>query len=108
MAFKVMVTCILVICFYFLQVNAHGKLLNPVGRSSAWRVGFNVTENYDDNELYCGGIMVLHEKNGGKCGPCGDDWSKPQPRDNENGGTYGQGVIVRRFGSGNMTRNMPH
>ena len=38
----------------------------------------------------------MNDVNKGKCGPCGDDYADPQPRDNENGGRYGIGVIVRR------------
>ncbi|XP_023247650.1 uncharacterized protein LOC111643703 [Copidosoma floridanum] len=97
MIFKVIVTCILINILHIWNVNAHGKLMDPVGRSSAWRKGFNVTKNFSDNELFCGGFAVQYEKNKGNCGPCGDDWSKPRPRDNENGGTYGQGVIVSRY-----------
>ncbi|XP_014217688.2 uncharacterized protein LOC106646160 [Copidosoma floridanum] len=96
MTVKMIIACILMNFLYGLQVDAHGKLMDPVSRSSAWRKGFNVTENYNDNELYCGGFAILHNQNKGNCGPCGDDWSKPRPRDNENGGKYGRGIIVRR------------
>ena len=36
----------------------HGRLLDPPGRSSAWRAGFNTPHNYDDNALFCGGFSV--------------------------------------------------
>lgn len=36
-------------------------------------------------------------KNGGKCGECGDDYSSPRPRPNENGGVYGTGIIVQKW-----------
>ncbi|CAB0037825.1 unnamed protein product [Trichogramma brassicae] len=38
--------------------------------------------------------------NRGQCGVCGDDFSLPRPRPNENGGKYGRGVIVRRYQAG--------
>ena len=38
--------------------NGHGRLLEPPGRSSMWRVGFNTPINYNDNALYCGGFQV--------------------------------------------------
>lgn len=38
--------------------------------------------------------------NGGKCGVCGDPFNSPQPRDNEYGGKYGLGVIVRKYNPG--------
>lgn len=40
--------------------------------------------------------------NGGKCGFCGDDWREPTPRKHENGGKYGQGVIVAKYPSGGI------
>ena len=36
----------------------HGRLMKPVQRSSMWRKGFPVPENYNDNELFCGGRPV--------------------------------------------------
>lgn len=53
-----------------------------------FRYGFNTTANYNDHELYCGGFARQHQKNGGKCGVCGDPWDGPKP--NEAGGTYAQ------------------
>lgn len=41
-------------------------------------------------------IQTQYEKNYGKCGECGDDWSLPRPRPNENGGIYGTGLIVKK------------
>ena len=39
-------------------VAGHGRLLDPPSRSSMWRVGFNSPHNYDDNQLFCGGVAV--------------------------------------------------
>ncbi|KAG7155940.1 uncharacterized protein LOC121854288 [Homarus americanus] len=93
-------------------VDSHGRLMEPVCRSSAWRKGFNTPINYDDNQLYCGGFGVQYKQNDGKCGVCGDNWADPQPRDNEAGGTYGTGLIVANYTRGqdltvevNLTRN---
>lgn len=41
-----------------VKVEGHGRLLDPVGRSSAWRLGFNTPHNFNDNALYCGGFSV--------------------------------------------------
>lgn len=38
--------------------------------------------------------------NEGKCGLCGDSYSDTRPREHENGGTYGQGVIVDTYKAG--------
>lgn len=105
--------------------NGHGRLIEPPSRSSAFRYGFQTPPNYNDHELYCGGF-ARQQKNGGKCGECGDAWGKlnwirfwmgvfwfwtaiktlnvitdvPEPRPNEYGGKYGQGVIVRKYNPG--------
>ena len=36
----------------------HGRLIGPPSRSTAWRYGFDVPPNYNDNELNCGGYAV--------------------------------------------------
>ncbi|CAG0922479.1 unnamed protein product [Notodromas monacha] len=58
---------------------------------------FPTQPNYNDHELYCGGFSRQWQKNGGKCGICGDAWDLPQPRPNEAGGKYGSGLIVRKL-----------
>lgn len=79
-------------------VNGHGRLMHPPGRSSLrffpddpsiapfWS---NINPNYNDNELYCGGLGVQIQNNY-KCGICGDDFMKTRPRDNELSGRWGQ------------------
>ncbi|GAB6030370.1 hypothetical protein CHUAL_007249 [Chamberlinius hualienensis] len=83
-----------------VSVNGHGRLMEPPNRSSLWRVGYAAPANYDDNQLYCGGYSDQWNNNGGKCGICGDPYEQPQPRDNEAGGTYGLGIIVRNYTMG--------
>jgi hypothetical protein len=91
------------------------------------RYGFNTTANYNDHEIYCGGFSRQYQKNGGNCGNkpqelkhvsriiiskneatvinlltlilgvCGDAYDMPQPRPNEAGGVYGQGIVVRKY-----------
>lgn len=78
-------------------VFGHGMLIDPIQRSSRWRIDSNAPENYDDNELFCGGFTVHEVQNEGKCGLCGDDYALPRPRPNELGGKYGQGVIVQEY-----------
>lgn len=91
---------ILCLTMYTIDVcNGHGRLIEPPSRSSAFRYGFQTPPNYNDHELYCGGF-ARQQRNGGKCGECGDAWDLPQPRPNEYGGKYGQGVIVRTYKPG--------
>ncbi|KAH8359862.1 hypothetical protein KR093_009247, partial [Drosophila rubida] len=89
--------------FYFFftsfnfNVEAHGRLIEPPSRASAWRYGFQTPPDYNDHELYCGGFTRQWKRNAGKCGECGDAWDLPEPRPHENGGQWGQGVIVRSY-----------
>ena len=38
------------------QAHAHARLLNPPARSSAWRYDLRFPIEYNDNEMFCGGI----------------------------------------------------
>ncbi|KAF7418619.1 hypothetical protein HZH68_001272 [Vespula germanica] len=94
---------ILLSCMAFvnlIQIHGHGMMMDPVNRSSAWKKHFPVPPNFNDNELFCGGFAIQYEKNNGNCGECGDDWSLPRPRPNENGGIYGTGLIVKKYTEG--------
>lgn len=81
------------------SAEAHGRLIEPPSRASAWRYGFQTPPNYNDHELYCGGFQ-RQQRNGGRCGECGDAWDAPEPRPHEYGGHWGQGVVVRRYRPG--------
>lgn len=37
---------------------AHGTMVDPVSRNSLWRVDSSAPVNYNDIELFCGGIGV--------------------------------------------------
>ncbi|KAK3581748.1 hypothetical protein CHS0354_035079 [Potamilus streckersoni] len=94
----------IIFCLTFLdlipQISAHGRLIEPPSRSSMWRVGYLTAKNYNDNQLFCGGREVQWNTNGGKCGICGDPWDGP--RENEVGGKYAQGIIVRKYERGSI------
>jgi len=87
------------------QVSGHGRLLNPAGRSTLWRYAefqrFNPYQNYQDNELFCGGFHIQME-NGDRCGECGDPWHEPRPRANEGGGRFGRGIITGTYTEGQV------
>jgi len=89
-----------------VSISGHGRLLDPPYRSSVWRfrefADLQPPINYDDNQLFCGGADVQHGKNGGRCGECGDSWDLPRPRDNEHGGKYGRGIIVKNYTCGEI------
>ncbi len=41
------------------MVDSHGRLFEPPARNSMWRFGFPTYPNYEDSELFCGGIKVI-------------------------------------------------
>lgn len=61
--------------FLFLYLvqesHSHGRFMKPVSRSSIWRdpdfAGYNPPKNYNDNELFCGGIHQA-DNPGSNCG----------------------------------------
>ncbi|XP_074596675.1 uncharacterized protein LOC141851785 [Brevipalpus obovatus] len=66
------------------QVDCHGYLSDPPARTSAWRYGFKTPKNYNDMEMFCGGLKQKIQT--GKCGICGDPFKGP--RDSEVGGKW--------------------
>ncbi|XP_060076004.1 uncharacterized protein LOC132555668 [Ylistrum balloti] len=88
----------LTLCIWMSGVRGHGRLLEPPGRASMWRFGYNTPPNYDDNQLFCGGFNRQWKINGGKCGVCGDPWDGA--REHEAGGKYATGTIVRHYSEG--------
>lgn len=92
-------------------VLAHGRLMEPPGRSSLYQfpgdvdiaAGWDrIVPNYNDHELFCGGFAV-QVSNGYKCGVCGDNFLQPRPRNNELGGKYGSsGIIPRSYQAGDI------
>ena len=55
---------VLVSCFVVERTNAHGRLEEPAARNCAWRFGYKTPENYNDNELNCGGVGQQWTTNG--------------------------------------------
>ncbi|KAK3094589.1 hypothetical protein FSP39_003699 [Pinctada imbricata] len=84
-----------VISFLCRGVASHGRLIEPPGRSTMWRYGFDTPVNYNDNQLFCGGKSHQYNVNGGKCGVCGDPYDGA--RENEAGGKYATGTISRCY-----------
>lgn len=49
----------LVLLVFLVELTEqHGRMIEPPARNAMWRVGFNTTPNYEDSELFCGGIVV--------------------------------------------------
>ncbi|XP_055940722.1 uncharacterized protein LOC129971181 isoform X2 [Argiope bruennichi] len=97
---------VFIVLYWSSLVSGHGRLLEPPSRSSMWRFGFETKPNYNDNELFCGGYTVQWQRNGGKCGICGDAWDAPKPRPNEAGGIYGKGIIVGNYKPGQEVKSI--
>lgn len=97
----------------FVSINyrdwiLEANFLNFV-HSSIWRIpefkSFNPPINYDDMQLFCGGI---HQKLvvGGNCGVCGDRFSDPTPRADEMGGKYYKGIITGKYTAGSVRMHL--
>ncbi|KAL5004182.1 hypothetical protein ScPMuIL_017638 [Solemya velum] len=95
---SVWVLALLVNSCLFCLVRGHGRMLQPPGRSTMWRKGFNTPANYNDNELNCGGYSTQWFRNKGKCGVCGDRWDIQH--ENEAGGKYATNEITQTFNAG--------
>ncbi|EDW49686.1 GM23202 [Drosophila sechellia] len=54
------------------QLEGHGMMLSPTGRSSRWRYDNSAPTNYDDNALYCGGFWVGVPLKNSKCSSLND------------------------------------
>jgi hypothetical protein len=76
--------------------EAHGTLLDPISRNSLWRVDFKAPKNYNDIEMFCGGIGVITQT-GGKCGVCGDPYTAQRPRPHETGGYMTMNKTVKNY-----------
>jgi len=97
---KLILLVALVLACHFDFSSGHGMVMNPVSRGSRWRLDSSAPHNWNDNELWCGGLGNQHQTHGGRCGLCGDNFGNPTPRAHELGGTFGQGVITGTYRQG--------
>ncbi|KAI1301946.1 Protein pygopus [Halotydeus destructor] len=74
--------------------------MEPPSRNTMWRFGFPTKANYEDSELFCGGIKVQWEDNGGRCGICGDPYNAE--RVHETGGFYARNITTRTYAPGSV------
>lgn len=88
---------LLLLLLHIYDVTGHGGMIEPPMRSVAWKYGFDAPVNYDWMGLFCGGLHVFQES-GGKCGLCGDPYNGPF--ENDKGGVYDTGIIVRHYPAG--------
>lgn len=49
---------VVLVIAWIAKVYGHGRMLEPPARNTLWRFGFKAPVNYNDNELFCGGIGV--------------------------------------------------
>ncbi|XP_015784670.1 uncharacterized protein LOC107362165 [Tetranychus urticae] len=83
---------------------SHGRLIDPPGRSTAWRFGFSTPINYNDNQLFCGGFRVQYNLNSGKCGICGDPYNGLRLNELPNGRYARSLVITRKYKVGSVIK----
>ena len=55
---KMLSLLVVLIALSVERVIGHGRMIKPPQRSSAWRFGFDNPTNYDDEQLWCGGLGV--------------------------------------------------
>lgn len=55
---KYLLSVALLLAIGLQQIDAHGMMLNPPSRSSRWRYDSSAPQNWNDNELFCGGLYV--------------------------------------------------
>ncbi|KAK3095453.1 hypothetical protein FSP39_014853 [Pinctada imbricata] len=96
-----MKTFALFVLWMLTEVEGHGYLLSPPGRSTMWLVGYSTPHNYQHNELFCGGFPVQWWMNGGRCGVCGDPYNGERENEPPNG-KYATGTITRYFQEGDI------
>jgi len=82
--------------------NGHGRLMQPPARNSMWRFGFVNPVNYNDNEVFCGGVDRQFNNNNGDCGVCGDSYDDQHPQLHETGGKYGNGIVSKTYVMGSV------
>ncbi len=87
-----------ILCLHLDGSQGHGRLLEPIARTSAWRIDDRFEKNFNDAAMYCGGAFIQYEQNKGKCGICGEDWA--EPKQYEKGGRYYKGHIMKTYTKG--------
>lgn len=90
----------LALAFAVVEINAHGRISDPVQRGSLWRHPeyeyANPGRQPDDYENFCGSRAVT-DPFIGACGLCGDSILDPRPRKHEIGGGYTKFLIFVYF-----------
>ena len=86
-------------CTQIYRSNGHARLMNPVARTSAWRKWPSMfPAEYSDNQMFCGGVDVQWNQNGGKCGICGENYAAPKKW--ERGSVNYRNLLVAKYSSG--------
>ncbi|CAN7938257.1 unnamed protein product [Ixodes hexagonus] len=83
-------------------VWGHGRLIEPPARNAMWRLNYDTPSNFEDSELFCGGIKAQWQDHGGRCGECGDNFGDPRPRRHETGNIFARNVTVRYYTPGDV------
>ena len=50
---------IICLAVQMISVNGHARLMEPPARNTMWRFGFSTLPNYEDSEMFCGGLKVF-------------------------------------------------
>lgn len=87
----------------FTFVKPHGALIDPRARNALYLdPAFpNQPPNWNYQAVWCDNTP--QDENISNCGMCGDHLSQSAPRENENGGYYGNGYIAKTYQSGTVS-----
>ena len=94
---KTIISSVIITVLEIGLATGHGRLMEPPARNSMWRFGFVNPVNYNDNELFCGGMDKQFSENDGRCGICGDSFEDPSPQKHETGGEFGNRIISKTY-----------
>ncbi|XP_060063201.1 uncharacterized protein LOC132543700 [Ylistrum balloti] len=84
---------------FTVVVRGQGRMVDPPGRSSMWRFGYDTPANFHDNRLNCGNRKQPLTLFNGNCGLCGDPRDQ-DPKENEAGGKFATGIISKYYKKG--------
>lgn len=95
---------IIVLIGLFHSSFQHGYLIDPPARSSAWLLDddfYECCQEYNHNQMFCGGKSHQWIINQGKCSICGEAWDEPNKKFEKGGEKY-LGYILREYKTGSV------
>lgn len=107
------VISLIVFAIVIIGVQPHGHIVDPPARNWIWTDPRfpNTPPNFNSQGVWCGDVecngcppafYIPQDTEFSRCGMCGDDITRPTPRDHEHGGRFGNGHIGRSYAAGSV------